>query len=201
MSFSFPLLTRLRQETSAAHAELEAQVDIVATLDSPEKYARLLAGFYGFHRAVEERLEAVAGLGGGLYDPAARRKSPWLAEDLRALGWSGERLTALPFPRPDAVPEIPDAAAAMGCAYVMEGSTLGGRHISGLLEKSGAIPVEARRFFQSYGEATREKWAEFLHALAVFEASADVVNQDRAVHAARETFRLLGVWLKAPPSP
>ena len=137
------LISRLRSETAAAHRCLEEVVNIVETVQNSGRYRRLLEDFYGFHGAVQEKLEALPGLSRAGYDPAARRKTLWLEADLAALGLSAAEIRKLPVCRD--LPPLPDAAAGLGCAYVMEGSTLGGRHIAALLEKSPAVSPEARR--------------------------------------------------------
>lgn len=196
MSPSFPLLSRLRQETAAAHQSLEDLLDVPSVILRREAYAAMLAGFYGFHRGVEQALESAGNWPQGKYDPRERRKSPWLAEDLHALGWSAERVDSLPECRPADLPSLGSTAAALGCAYVMEGSTLGGRHISALIAKGSAVPEGAFRFFQGYGQETGIKWREFLEILAVFGDSASVEEGDQAVRSARETFQFFSLWMQ-----
>lgn len=200
MSRSFPLLDRLRRETAEAHQQLEDFLDIPSVIHSVESYTRLLAGFYGFHRGVEEALEEAGCWPVGDYDLAARLKSPWLAEDLLTLGWSRGQIERLPICLPETLPQLQTEAggaeAALGCAYVMEGSTLGGRHISAMIAKGSAIPEGAFRFFQGYGADTGGKWTAFLNVLAAFDAAAGVEDSDRAVQAARRTFQSFSLWMQ-----
>lgn len=196
MSLSFPLLSRLRQETAAAHQSLEDSLDVPSIILHREAYRKMLGRFYGFHRGIEQALEDVGSWPQGKYNPVERRKSPWLAEDLHALGWSAQRLASLPACQPEDLPFLKDTASALGCAYVMEGSTLGGRHISALIAKGSAVPEGAFRFFQSYGQETGTKWREFLEILAVFEKLASVEEGDQAVRSARETFQFFSLWMQ-----
>ncbi len=151
----------------------------------PASYRTLLAGFAGFYGPLEP-LIARAGLARWGYDAAARRKSGWLAADLAALSCPAE---------PPICADLPSAATpsrAFGCAYVLEGATLGGRHISRLLEAS-AVPPDARRFFASYGRDTGARWREFCAALEAFAATAGETGEILA--AAAETFTSLSAWL------
>lgn len=192
MTLPGTLLSLLRDATAEAHRRLEETVDISQTARSARRYRRLLEDFLGFHAAAQEKLEAPPDLPRAGYAPAERRKTAWLEADLKALGLSAEEVRALPLCRD--LPDLPDAAAAMGCAYVVEGSTLGGRHIAAFLDKSGVIPREARRFFQGYGEETGTKWREFCAALETVEKA----DHDRAARAAVETFAAMERWLSRP---
>lgn len=196
MNTPFPLLARLRLDTAAAHRQLEAALDVESALRQTESYGMMLAGFYGFHQAAERAMEASAGLPLEGYDPVARRKSPWLREDLLALGWSGDRIEAQPVPDAGDLPCLPDAAALLGCAYVMEGSTLGGRHIEAMMSGNAAIPLEARRFFQGYGNLTGAKWTGFLKVLEDFGNTAGPDQFECAARTARGTFQSLGEWMQ-----
>lgn len=184
------VLPELRRETAAAHSRLEERVRIDERVQDPARYAQLIEKFFGFYEPLEPRLEALAGWQG--IDPAERRKTSWLRRDLIALGSSANDVSALP--RCAALPRVDSLARGFGCAYVLEGATLGGRHISGLLQNS-PVPTEARNFFASYGPAVGERWKEFIAALEAFAATADDGERSEVVGAARETFRCMEAWL------
>jgi heme oxygenase (biliverdin-IX-beta and delta-forming) len=178
---------RLRAATSAAHVELEEKVDIAAKVGDAKAYRDLLTGFLGFYRPLEERL-AMAGLERWGYHQEERRKSGWLEEDLEVLGAG----FSAGVPSCVALPEVETAARAMGCAYVLEGSTLGGRHISRMFDGS-PVPPEARRFFHGYGAETGARWTEFCGSLQDFGGQSP--DPGEILTAATETFRCLAVWL------
>lgn len=184
------LLVKLREESSAAHRQLEEQVAITERIRDVAAYRELLQKFLGFYAPLELRLERLTGWTDWGYDPIARRKTPWLSQDLTALGADPGDIVALPLcedgPSPDNV------AAGFGCAYVLEGATLGGRQISAWLDQSD-IPRQARRFFSSYGENVGQQWRAFCEALEHFGGSRP--QHDAILRAASETFESLKRWL------
>lgn len=181
------LLTRLRQSTTQAHADLEKQVDIEKVCEKKETYTRLLGDFLGFYEPLERRFAGFEGWKTLGVDLGERAKSEWLKSDLRILGFSESEIEALP--RCGALPETGEFDAALGAAYVLEGATLGGRQITQWLEKTD-IPTGARTFFASYGAKTGEKWKEFCAALERHEG-----NGEEVVRGANETFSTLAAWL------
>lgn len=185
-----PLLTKLRQETASAHTQLEDQVNIPGRISDLDKYRDLLEKFYGFYVPLEARTLDYAEWNVLGIDAKSRQKEAWLRHDLIALGLSDEEITSLPVCKQ--LPDCSTFARAMGCTYVLEGSTLGGRHIVAMLEKS-AVSDTPRKFYEGYGLETGAKWKEFCAALAQFGTSSS--NSDETAVAATETFECLRVWL------
>lgn len=193
-----PLLSRLRDATSDAHRQLESTIDIGTAVSSVASYESLLTKFLAFHAALEPPLERLLQKEGFGYRPQERLKSPWLKADLSALGRTAGEIDSLP-PVPAALlPDLELPAQGWGCAYVLEGSTLGGRHISAMLDARPQIPENARQFFRSYGAQTGGKWTEFLQALECFGSSTSPAGHDHAAAAACRTFRSLQLWMQFP---
>jgi heme oxygenase len=186
------LLAKLREGSSAAHQQLEEQVAITERIRDVDSYRELLQKFLGFYAPLENRLEKLSGWADWGYDPISRRKTAWLSQDLSALGGEPGDIVALPLC--DHGPTPGSVAAGFGCAYVLEGATLGGRQITSWLEES-AIPGHARRFFASYGENVGQQWRSFCESLEHFGRSRK--EHDEIVHAASETFSSLQRWLGA----
>lgn len=188
------ILERLRSETAEAHQELEAEVQIEAVIGDRVRYAELLRRFHGYHAAMEQALVALPGWGETGYEPGGRLKSPWLAEDLQALGMSPKEVKGLP--KCEALPEVESVAQGLGCAYVLEGSTLGGRHIARLFTQAGQAGREElpRRFFAGYGEETGARWKQFCASLEKY-AAKHPKEADALVDAARETFATFRAWV------
>lgn len=157
-------------------------------INLPE-YTRLLERFFGFYQPLEERLEGLDGWDAHGIDFPARRKAPWLEADLAALDHTPEAIAALP--RCATLPRLDSLASGFGCAYVLEGATLGGRQISGLLRET-RIPENARHFFGSYGPDVGSRWREFTASL---EAFGEEGPQHEIIEAARGTFTTLQNWL------
>lgn len=183
------ILHQLRVGTKDQHEQLESAVQIGHRLNDAGRYAELLELFLGWYRPMEQKLEAIPGWEKYGIDIRSRRKSQWLEEDLRALADHSASLGDCP-----ALPRVETLAEAFGCAYVIEGSTLGGRHIAAMLQDS-PIPPGARRFFTSYGAEVGPRWKEFVSALGAF--ASDSHADDEIVRAAQEAFASMQRWISS----
>lgn len=193
------LLVSLRSSTAEAHRRLEDAVDITRLVLDPESYRRLLVMFFGFYRPLERGLWALTGWESCGLDLSDRQKTPWLAGDLDALGIDAPARRTLPDC--PALPALDNLAQGLGCLYVLEGATLGGRQITALMQGSPVAP-DARRFFASYGAATGLRWREFLAALHAFEQRSAAPERADLLAAATSTFLCLQRWLeKSAPHP
>ncbi len=182
------LLDRLRTATAQQHSELEATVAINRRLAHRDEYRWLLEKFYGFYHALERKLERSPAAERDDLAFSEREKARWLAQDLAQLGIADvSRL-----PQACDLPAVDNYAAALGTMYVLEGSTLGGRHIAALL-KASAIPPNAQRFFHSYGAEVGTMWRSFCGVLNELSAPHE---QDVAVANARATFASMRAWLE-----
>lgn len=186
------LLSRLRQETSAAHRRLEDAIGIERCVADSSRYFGLLGSFLGFYRPLEARLEALNGWSAAGLDLRSRRKSPWIVSDLTAAGLAAREVAAIPDS--PLLPPTDTLARGFGCLYVLEGATLGGRQITALM-KDSPVSVEARCFFGSYGAATGERWREFIAALEAFASSKPQPEYTAVVDSATQTFALMHRWL------
>lgn len=178
------ILARLRHETRAEHHAIERVLDPTRELLTLDAYRRWLARLYGFHRPMEPRLRPIPGL-----DMNTRRKTSLLEADLVALGSPDPRSLAVC----ESLPPLTSAAARFGCAYVLEGATLGGRivdrHVRRVL---GVTPATGGRFLHGYGPRTGEMWQAFGAALTAFADTT--ATRDEVVAAAIATFRTLRRW-------
>jgi heme oxygenase len=187
------ILERLRSETRDLHKTLEDDLPIMRPDLQLSDYGRLLARFYGVYLPLEGVLAGVPNLSSALPDWPQRRKLEWLVKDLSALGFSGQEIAEVPScPR---VPAIRSVEGALGCLYVLEGSTLGGQIISRHLETTLDLGLDnGASFFRCYGDRIGPMWKKFQEAL-LSRAQAD---HDRMVSAAVQTFECIGGWLKDP---
>lgn len=190
------LLTRLRSATADSHQHLEEVVDIASACSHPDSYRRLLLKFLGFHRWMEPVMEELLGGNEFGYRPEERRKSGWIESDLRELGVDLQEVRLEPCAARGEVPELRTVAAAWGGAYVMEGSTLGGRHILSMLEKETWLPMTVRRFFRGYGDLTSAHWKGFIGALEAFGATSGGAAREQVLDGAVATFAALGLWME-----
>ncbi len=169
---------RLRSATHEAHLALEAALDAVTALSSPEGRRRLAPRYLDFHAAAdalfERWLAAVPGL-----DGVPRRRSGLVRAGLRDLG-------VQPAADGPAAPPLAGVPQALGFLYVVEGSTLGGRMI--LREVAARTGDTAGLdFMDPYGSRTGEAWRGFLVVLDR-EVANDPDRLDQAETGARAGF-------------
>lgn len=186
------LMPMLREQTRSLHAAAERAVDLERALTSRDAYATLLQRMLGFARPLERILSAVDWRGSGL-ELAPRLKAPLLEHDLAALAIGREHIDTLSETK--RLPVLDALHAAIGCLYVMEGATLGGRIVSALLVEHLGIDAEGGgRFYASYGHDVDRRWREFG---AAAEACCDTPSRRaQALASARETFVCFEVWFR-----
>jgi heme oxygenase len=180
----------LRRSTRDAHRRTDRDIGRADWLSSPSAYAAFLDRTLRFHRIVEAAVAPVALRIEGL-DYAERRHSRWLEADLDALA----RVGVLPSsPTEQAVRSPPllidGPGAALGCLYVVEGSTLGGRVLARWIEsRLGYGRGSGASSFDAYHDATMTRWRAFG---ALVEARLASVPKDRGLMLAlaRRTFAL-----------
>lgn len=183
-------LDAVRVATAEHHRRLEAlpsQTRLMAHADDPAEYRSTLIRLYGFHAPLaaafaREAPALFAGIRLGRHVEALRH-------DLFDLGLSAADVASVPLCT--ALPSLGTLDQALGCAYVVEGSSLGGRVIfKHLSQRSGAGPL---RFFAGDGEHTASAWRGFCAQL-----NAEVTCVDEACASACATFEVLTAWLDEP---
>jgi heme oxygenase len=187
------ILARLRRETAEQHARVEAMLPLLDAGLTRDAYRRVLAAFYGYHRPLEPALWSAPGLDALGLRAAERRKVPLLERDLRALGLDAAALSVLPDCA--RLPDVGTLPRAVGCLYVLEGATLGGRVIERRLART--LGVDAARggaFFASYGERVGPMWVAYRAAAARYAEEGG--DENAVVAAAVETFASLARWLE-----
>lgn len=174
-------------------------------------YAAYLHAWHTWLTAAEQSVWNVAGWPDAVSPEIRSAKTDWIAQDLahlRALPLGSERnrllaseRTLLASPMDLALPDLSTLDRRFGAAYVIEGSTLGGRV---LLERwSADLPRSATRWLRGYGANTRRLWATFQDALDGHVSRHG--SLPAVVQAARETFDSLHRWfhrsgiVDAPP--
>ena len=186
----------LRLATWPSHQRLEKRIDFKSRLASVASYRAHIEQLWGFHAALEPQLAAGV-LDPHLADAGQRRKLPLLERDLLALGVDAQALRGLP--RCSDVPRCADPAAAFGCAYVLEGATLGGRTLMPVVEaRLGLTTERGAAYLASYGQAVGDMWSRFGAALEGH--CRDELLRTRAASAATATFVALEAWLCGAPA-
>ena len=185
----------LRTATWRSHQALEKRLDVKTRFSSTSAYREHLERMWGFCAELEQRLAHHLTVD-ALPDFEARRKAPLLVSDLRALGADYASLERLPRCRD--IPACDDAAAALGCAYVFEGATLGGRTLLPMVQsRLGLTADHGAAFLASYGGKVTAMWQTFGVALDAWCAIPQ--RQAAATAAAVETFDALNQWLCRDP--
>jgi len=181
----------LRAATWSSHQRLERRLDVKARFSDLDAYRAHLQAMWGFCAGLEQNIGADR-FGDALSDYESRRKLPLLTQDLLALGNESEAIQALARCR--SIPVCPDAAAAFGCAYVLEGATLGGRMLLPLVQtRLGLTAQHGAAFLASYGENVTPMWHGFGTALDAWCCGPE--RQASAAAAAVATFDALEDWL------
>src|SRR6476659_1236315 len=145
----------LRKATAPIHEQLEALqqsrslMSKHATLEDYLFYLSCMQPAIAFFdQIILPRLTAI------LPDSLERRKLPQLVADIRILeskGISRKHITPMP------VPSVTNDGIAMGMAYVIEGSTLGGRVLLKHVERNFLLgEANGATFFGGYQERTAQ---------------------------------------------
>jgi heme oxygenase len=185
----------LRASTAMSHQRLEKRLNVKVRFRELAHYRAHLERMWGFVAAIEEKLQGDA-FDGALADFEARRKLPLLTRDLLALGSERESIELLPRPT---TPSCAPPAAAFGCAYVLEGSTLGGRTMLPMVgEYLGFTADHGAAFLASYREHTPAMWKSFCAALEFYCSTPE--RRSSAAQAATATFESLGAWMSITPA-
>ena len=128
---------QLRAATDTAHRRLHVHPSFAALvsgqIDRPA-YRALLARLLGFHEPLEKCLFATPWLTMFDLDMGERRRVNSLFEDLADLQMTAEHIRILPRIPAALLPILDTPGKFLGCLYVREGATLGGRVLSQKLD-------------------------------------------------------------------
>ena len=162
---------------------MEQGVNLGALTSQRSVYTAWLARWYGVTAAARALDDVdLPGL-----EPAAVRRAARLAADLRGLGCDPDSL-----PVCDELPPLDDVAAALGCAYVLEGAALGGGIVAAALASNPVGQGWPRAFVTGDGSGRGRRWRAFRRTA---EAWADTpARQDEVVAAALRTFDACERW-------
>lgn len=185
------LLETLRTGTALLHVALEKRLPFFSEHLDANGYQRLLQAYYGFYGPIEAALYECDLIPQG-FDQRLRMKTPTLLNDLYALGLNEKAIGRLPGCAE--LPTLDTPAACLGALYVLEGATLGGQVLR--REMAQRLNINADNggaFLNVYGAETGRRWKDFLDYLG--RLPLDAAAKQRAVQAARSTFRCFEQWL------
>ena len=173
------LHAQLRSQTSDLHAAVETVSDLPGSVVTIADYGVLLSTFHAAHGQLEGQLESPRWstswdtLG---VDVASHRQLHLLEHDLEALGLAAASPTT-------GDPLVATPEQALGCLYVIQGSSLGRRALFPLLEDTlGNIPAA----FFGGARAQLHQWQAVTKALGL--VGEDAARRDDVVMGARLAF-------------
>ncbi len=177
----------IKDYTKAEHASLEKKlIGMIKRVHTPQQYTALLRMFYAYYHTLELKMDQYLSKE-IIPDIEERRKSAAILQDIRYMGD-----TAPMEDHAVQMPEISSWPQAMGAAYVLEGSTLGGVFIARMIRGQLQLPTgEGFSFFNGYGDAIHHMWRKFHVHLNSLEEKND---QLLAATAARQTFLTFSNW-------
>jgi len=194
MIFQMAALERIRSETRGLHQAIERSNPLSSARVSLQDYRRYLEKLLGFHAPLELRLAAMSEQHGLTAEFAGRSKTPLVVRDLAALGL--RPATAVAVAWSPWLPQPVGLGGLLGCAYVLEGATLGGKVILRRLAPQLPEIQGASRYLDCYGDQVGERWKRLLALLETHLVTPEA--EQAAVAAARDSFQALARWLAYP---
>ena len=120
-------------------------------------------------------------------------KSLLLRQDLHHLGVSTAAMAQC-----RTLPPIQTLAQVLGCLYVLEGATLGGRMIAEHIQATlGITPTTGGSLFDGYAEQTGRMWNAMRQILLL--GAVDAQAENAMVVSAIATFAALRNWCESAP--
>ena len=181
---------KIKEVTLQYHQQTEKiLVGKMKSMRSKQDYIDLLAVFYGYFGGLEQQIERYINAS-NLDDYNNRRKTAAIAGDIATLGGNIPQIAA-----DTDLPKIDNYLQAFGALYVIEGSTLGGKIISKMIQQHLRMDNGAGlSFFNSYGEKTEQMWNGFKEILNSVASTAE--DQAIITAAANQTFLKFKNWLE-----
>jgi heme oxygenase len=181
---------KLKSYTWSNHQESEKLlIARMRKIRNKAQYIELLQLFYNYFGAIEAQISGHLG-SSQLEDYQQRRKTDSLLNDILALGGTINKIIAA-----EDLPKFNNYFQAFGALYVLEGSTLGGPHISRMIQNQMDFRDNVGfTFFNGYGEQTESMWHKFK---AVLDGLAENEKEENLIlEAANNTFLKFRSWLE-----
>jgi heme oxygenase (biliverdin-IX-beta and delta-forming) len=176
--------------TAQSHRIVEKLItDQIRSIVTCKDYAHLLGLFLNYFGAVEILTDKHISKA-YLPDARERRKTDLISQDLLSL-----KVNIHTKLKPELLPSIKDRYNAFGALYVIEGSTLGGLHISKMIRKRLPDLTNAFLFFEGYGERTIDMWNRFKNILDNIDGNQDEING--IIYGAQDTFLKFAEWINS----
>ncbi len=177
----------LKENTENIHKEAEkVMIAWLRKIRTQKEYVEFLNWMYAFYGPLEDRIKLL--LTSDIFpDMEKRSRADFLLRDMEAAG--------IPLPAPEIcrdLPELNSFGKALGALYVVEGSTLGGRVIAGMLSRQLGSEKNLS-YFNSYGNETGSMWLSF-KAFLDGPLDPNIVQDIRS--SAKATFLTFKTWIE-----
>lgn len=176
----------LKENTYPEHQISEKKLThVLKSIETNEDYVNMLNWLYGFYAPLEALIQKQ--LTPELLPDLERRiRAEYLLWDIRDLG-----LLNLEFRICRELPPIDSAEQAIGALYVLEGSTLGGRIIAGMLQNQLGAGVPTT-YFNGYGGENTRMWQTYKDFLDLPRTRE---QQNAILESAKATFITFKNWI------
>lgn len=164
------LTTELRAKTAQVHEALDS--NLKHAFGRVDQYVAFLRASHRILSNLDEPLSRFC------KRPTAERSAN-AAADLEVLGQKTPVVSSAGW-------QPSDLAEAMGCAYVVEGSRLGGLVLARLVERD--LGLTANSYLRGLGPQTKELWRGFMSELDAWGEGASPAERQRAASGAIATF-------------
>jgi heme oxygenase len=186
------ILTALREATGQTHKAVEKLTPFFRAGFNRTSYLRWLDLMNGFYRVVDCTVDSSSFITECSWHYAARREL--IAQDIACLANRAPEDPADTTGILGPLQTIRTSGEVAGMLYVVEGSSLGGQVLLGVLSKSAGVTASAgASFFAPNGDNPLPRWAEYVQLLK--NLSSIPGNEPDVVHGARTTFTVLHDWI------
>ena len=180
------LTAELKETTEAVHQAAEKKMILaLKSIATDQDYVQMLSWLYGFYAPLEELIRSQL-TPENFPDMIKRSRVEFILWDLKEFG--SEAL------KPDfcrQLPVIDSYARALGALYVLEGSTLGGRIIAGMVSRQLGS-TKGLSFFNGYGAETASMWQSFKDFL---DRTWTPLQRQEIITGAEDTFITFKNWI------
>lgn len=180
------LTAELKDTTEAVHQASEKKMILaLKRIASDQDYVQMLNWLYGFYAPLEELIRSQL-TPENFPDMTKRSRVEFILWDIKELG--SEPL------KPDfcqQLPVIDSYERALGALYVLEGSTLGGRIIAGMVSRQLGS-TKGISYFNGYGAETASMWQSFKHFL---DRPWTPLQRQKIIAGAEDTFITFKNWI------
>jgi heme oxygenase len=180
------LTAELKETTEAVHQAAEKKMILaLKSIATDQDYVQMLSWLYGFYAPLEKLIRSQLTLE-NFPDMIKRSRVEFILWDLKEFGSEA--------PKPDfcrQLPVIDSYARALGALYVLEGSTLGGRIIAGMVSRQLGS-TKGLSFFNGYGAETASMWQSFKDFL---DRPWTPLQRQEIIAGAEDTFITFKNWI------